>query len=308
MQPNKIAVVVNPASANGKTGKKWPEVENAFKNAGVSIDVTFTGAPHHATEITRNYLYDGYNLIISVGGDGTANEVVNGFFEDGKPINELAAAGFMSTGTGRDLGRTIGTPEGINEAVLHILNSPVRSVDLGRVNYISNEGKQEKRSFINIAGIGLDGETVARVNRTSKALGGFISFLWGTLVSLLLYKNKAMTISIDGKEVFKEKVAVIVVGNGRYFGGGMCIAPGADISDGEFDIVVIKGMTKASLIVNLPKVYAGKHLFHPNITTMKGKNVVVYSSESALLDLDGEQPGKAPVEIELLPGAMQLKG
>jgi len=308
LQPNKIAVVVNPASANGKTGKKWPEVEDAFKKAGAAIDFCFTTAPHHATEITRKYLHDGFNLIISVGGDGTANEVVNGFFEGGKPINELAAAGFMSTGTGRDFGRTIGTPKVINEAVQHILNSKVRSVDLGQVTYINNENKQEKRFFINIAGLGLDGETVARVNRTSKALGGFISFLWGTLVSLILYKNKTMTILIDGKEVFNEKVAVIVVGNGRYFGGGMCIAPEADISDGQFDIVVIKGMAKTKLIFNLPKVYAGKHLFHPNITSMRGGKIAVLSSDNTLLDLDGEQPGKAPVEIELIPGAFQLKG
>ena len=308
MQPEKIAVVVNPVSANGKTGKRWPQVEEAFKKAGVAIDFTFTKAPGHATEITKKYLKEGYNLIISVGGDGTANEVVNGFFEKDKPINELAAAGFMSTGTGRDFGRTIGTPKMINEAVEHILKSTVRSIDLGRVTFLNNDGQKEQRLFLNIAGLGLDGETVARVNRTSKAFGGFISFLWGTLISLLLYKNKQMTITIDGKEVFSEKLVVLVIGNGRYFGGGMHIAPKAEIQDGFFDLVVIKDMTKLNLIANLPKVYAGTHLDHPQIASFRGRKITVSSPEATLLDLDGEQPGLAPVEIEIWPAAMPLKG
>lgn len=308
MQPNKIAVVVNPVSANGKTGKRWPLVKEAFEKTGAKIDYTFTTGPLHATEITKNYLKEGYNLIVSVGGDGTANEVVNGFFEQGKPVNELASAGFMSAGTGRDFGRTIETPKGINEAVEHILKSVVRPIDLGQVSYINNAGEKEKRLFINIAGLGLDGETVARVNRTSKSLGGFISFLWGTVVSLMLYKNKQMTILVDGSEIVNEKIAVVVVGNGRYFGGGMCIAPGAEVSDGLFDVVVIKNMTKPTLLANLPRVYKGTHLTHPEVASLRGRKVTVYSPEMALLDLDGEQPGRAPVEIEILPGVMPLKG
>ena len=309
MQSSRIAVVVNPASANGTTAKRWPEVAAAFAEAGVEITHSFTEAPGHATAITHKYLNDGYNLIVSVGGDGTANEVVNGFFrDDGQLINSQASVAFMSTGTGRDLGRTIGTPPTVKEAVSHILNSPLRPIDLGRVTFTENSGERQNRYFVNVAGLGLDGDTVARVNRTSKALGGFISFLWGTLVSLMLYKNKQMSITVDGALICDEPVTVVVIGNGRYFGGGMCIAPNAIIDDGLFDIVILRGLSKPALLINLPKVYGGKHLNHPRITSLRGRKISINSKEQALLDLDGEQPGRAPVEIELLPAAFNLKG
>lgn len=309
MQSPKIAVVVNPASANGTTAKRWPEVAAAFAGAGVEINHSFTEAPEHAIAITRQYLNDGYNLIISVGGDGTANEVVNGFFkDDGQLINSEAAVAFMSTGTGRDLGRTLGTPPTIKEAVTYILESPLRPIDLGQVTFTGNAGERQARYFVNVAGLGLDGDTVARVNRTSKALGGFVSFLWGTLVSLMLYKNKQMAITVDGNLICNEPVTVVVIGNGRYFGGGMCIAPQAVIDDGLFDIVILRGLSKPALLTNLPKVYSGTHLSHPRITSLRGRKISVTSNDEALLDLDGEQPGRAPVEVELLPSTLNLKG
>jgi len=274
----------------------------------VKISHKFTERPLHATTITRDYLQEGYDLIISVGGDGTANEVVNGFFSSGQLINRQAAVAFMSTGTGRDLGRTIGTPPTIPEAVQHILQGSIRSIDLGQVAFINNQGAEEIRYFINVAGLGLDGDTVARVNRTSKALGGFISFLWGTLVSLMLYKNKQMTITVDDAEICSESITVVVIGNGRYFGGGMCIAPGAIIDDGLFDIVILRGLSKPALLANLPKVYGGTHLSHPRITSLRGRKVNITSTGEALLDLDGEQPGRAPINVKLLPAAIYLKG
>jgi diacylglycerol kinase (ATP) len=124
----------------------------------------------------------------------------------------------------------------------------------------------------------------------------------------MLYKNKEMTITVDGAEVCSELVTVVVIGNGRYFGGGMCVAPQAVVDAGLFAIIILRGLSKPALLVNLPKVYCGKHLSHPRITSLRGQNITVSSTEEALLDLDGEQPGRAPVTVELLPGALNLKG
>jgi len=304
----KTAVVINPASANGKTIKRWPDLAAAFKQEGLSFAHTLTEAPDHATEITRNYLAEGYNLIIAVGGDGTANEVVNGFFSDGKNRHKNAAVAFISTGTGRDLGRTLGTPADVAEAAHHVLTSPQRQIDVGKITYHHQQGADKERYFINIAGLGLDGDTCVRVNRTSKAMGGFVSFLWGTLASLALYKNQKMTITVDDKLICDEPVTVIVAGNGRYFGGGMCVAPNAVIDDGLFDIIILRDLSKLNLLLNLPKVYNGSHLSHPRITSLRGKKIEVRSSGTALLELDGEQAGQAPVDIEIMPGAINLQG
>jgi diacylglycerol kinase (ATP) len=305
----KAALVVNPASANGATGRRWPEMAEVINREGISFEYRFTESPGHATEITRQFLKDGQDLIIAVGGDGTTNEVVNGFFDpEHKAIRPGAAISFISGGTGRDLIRTVGIPTDTTEAVKHIISSPVRPIDLGRVSFVNNQGFSDIRHFINVAGLGLDGATVNRVNKTSKALGGFVSFLWATVATLVLYKNQNMKIAVDGLQVCDEPVTVVVFGNGRYFGGGMHIAPNAKLDDGYFDIVILKDLSKVNLLLSLPRVYKGTHLSHPRITSLRGKAVKVTADESALLDLDGEQPGCAPVEIELLPRAINLKG
>lgn len=308
LQSYKTAVVVNPASANGTTRKRWDSLAAVLIEEGLEFVHAFTERPNHATELTRSFLEQGYNLIISVGGDGTANEVVNGFFVDGKAANRDAAVSFISTGTGRDLSRTIGMPADFTEAVRHIMKASIRPIDVGKVSFTNYLGAKDVRFFINIADLGLGGDTVARVNRTSKALGGFVSFLWGTVVSLFLYKNQKMEIIVDGENICDEPITLVVAGNGRFFGGGMCVAPDAVIDDGYFDIIILRDLSKLDLLMNLPKVYGGKHLGHPRISSMRGKRIEIISGKNALLDIDGEQPGHAPVAIELLPGVINLKG
>ncbi|MEW5784956.1 MAG: diacylglycerol kinase family protein [Bacillota bacterium] len=308
MNNQKIAVVVNPASANGMTARRWPEIAALLEQAGISFNEYLTRGPGDATEHTRRMLKESYDLIISVGGDGTANEVINGFFTPDGPVSKEAAVAFISMGTGSDLIKTLNIPKEPGEAVRHLANSSRRAIDVGRVSFTGHDGSAQTRYFVNIAGLGLDGDTVARVNRTSKALGGFVSFLWGTVISLLLYRNRRMAVTVDGELVCDAPVTVVVIGNGRYFGGGMCIAPHATMDDARFDIVLLNNMSKPALLANLPKVYKGTHLSHPKVTCRHGQSVSITSPEIALLDLDGEQPGRAPVEIELLPGSLLIQG
>jgi len=304
----KITAVVNPVSANGKTGRHWPEIAAWLKAEGLDFDYWLTAGPGQATELTRRALQQGSRLVIAVGGDGTANEVINGFFTPEGPVSEAAAVAFIPSGTGNDLSDTLQIPRNYREAIKHLVLSPLRRLDLGRIQYAGHDGNFYSRYFVNVAGLGLDGDTVARVNRTSKALGGFVSFLWGTVVSLLLYRNREMAIEVDGRLIFKGPVTMVAVGNGRYFGGGMCIAPRAVMDDGLLDIVIIHNMSKPDLLVNLPRVYRGSHLSHPRVESLSGRRVVINALGVALLNLDGEQPGRAPIEIELLPRALNLKG
>jgi diacylglycerol kinase (ATP) len=122
----------------------------------------------------------------------------------------------------------------------------------------------------------------------------------------MLYRNKEMAITVDDKPVFSGSVVIVAVANGRYFGGGMCIAPHAEMDDGLFDIVIMHGLGKIALLLNLPKVYKGTHLDHPFCISLRGRKVAI-ETEQALLNLDGEQPGRGPVEVELLPRALQVR-
>jgi len=301
-----ILAIVNPASSNGKTGRRWPKLNRLMQEKGLIYDFILTKGPGDAARIARNALQEGYSTILSIGGDGTLNEIINGIFEVSDELRRLVTIGVISMGTGGDFVRTLEIPKDIEKAIDCILNGRRRLIDLGLATFFKPNGEKTSRYFCNIADIGLGGDTAARVNNTSKVFGGFISFLYSTILSLLLYKNKNISAVIDDMYERKSKITTLVIANGQYFGGGMKIAPLAQPDDALFDILFLHDMSKTKLLLNLFKVYQGKHLSVKGIELIRGKKVVINSEEEALVELDGEQPGKAPLEIEILPGVMQF--
>ncbi len=304
----KSMVIVNPVSANGKTGRNWPRIYKELKDAGLCFDVQITAESKEATTLTRTALEKGYRTIIAVGGDGTLNEVVNGFFchEHKKPINPDARLGLISSGTGRDFIKTLNYPQDVKKACEIVARGQTNAVDIGLVRYQNSNGKRDLSFYINIAGMGMDGETVERVNRTSKAFGGKVSFLWGTITALVQYRNREVNLEIDGINCYHGEATLVVVANGQYFGGGMRIAPEARLDSGHFDIIIASGLTKPEVIANLPRIYRGTHLSHPKVYAMQGTHVKASSNQKVLLDVDGEQPGVLDAEFTLLPHKLQL--
>lgn len=300
--------VVNPQSANGRTLKRWPVYLKRLEEKGHLIQYEYTSGPRDATQITRRLLQDGYKRIIAVGGDGTMNEVVNGFFLDGQLINPEAELALFSHGTGGDLIRTLMIPKGLGGFLAILSQRHRRSIDVGEVSFIKDNGQQETRYFINVADVGLGGETVARVNRQSKLLGGKLSFLIGSVISILRYHNKVMRCEIDGKLIFEGRQNSIMVANGRFIGGGMMIAPHAELDDGLFDVVCLGDFSPTTLLKHLPKIYRGAHLEIPGVVVYRGQSVVITSPEKVLLDIDGEQPGQAPICFTLHPKTLCLWG
>jgi len=298
--------VVNPQSANGSTRKRWPEYLIRLREAGYVIDFAYTTEIGDATQVTQRILKEGYTHIIAVGGDGTMNEVVNGFFSNGQLINAKAELALLSHGTGGDLIRTLQIPRGI-EGFLEILQrGRRRCLDVGEVLFQDERGHQKHRYFLNVADVGLGGETVARVNKQSKLLGGKLSFMIGSVLSILRYRNKVMSCQIDGLHVIEGCLNSIMVANGRYFGGGMMIAPHAELDDGLFDVVCLGDFSTMMLLRHLPKIYKGTHLEIPGVSVYRGRSVVITIVEKALLEIDGEQPGQAPLTFSLLPKALCL--
>lgn len=301
-----LLAVVNPASANGTTARAWPSISEHLRAAGLEHETRITAGPGDATGLTRKALGEGYRTIVVVGGDGTVNEVVNGFFDGEKWLGSGARFGLISRGTGGDLIKTLDLPKDEGQAIERLKAGRVRRIDLGRVRFTDHAGSPALRHFINIGDLGLGGDTVARVNRTTKALGGKVSFLWGTLATVAGYQNKDLEIGIDGGQPIRGRMCMAVVANGQYFGGGMRIAPEAVMDDGLFDIVTVGDLGKLELVRNIGKVYKGTHTDHPKIHFYRGKEVVIRSGQAALLDLDGEQPGRTDAIFTILPGILDL--
>ncbi len=294
-------IVANPAAAAGSVGKRWNDhVRDVHACFGVH-EVAFTGGPGDATSIVRRAIADGAERIVAVGGDGTVNECLNGFtFADNTPASAQLAV--FPLGTGGDFARSIGMRDAAAERLAASIEE--RIIDVGRVTSSAGD-----RYFLNVASFGASGLVVEKVNTTSKRFGAKTSFMLGTLKGLTQYKNQRVRLRID--DSFEEEILTntVAVANGRYFGGGMKVAPDASLADGQLDVVVIGDIGVGFFVRHSGKIYAGTHGTLPEVRMMRGAAVTVtpLSSDSNIpVDCDGEQMGRAPVRFDVLPRRLKL--
>ncbi len=299
--------VVNPNSENGSTGKEWGNIKKEIEKYFVEYDYEFTKGAWDAVRITRSALEKGYKFIVSVGGDGTNNEVVNGFFENKKNLFPDATLGFVNRGTGGDWRKTIGLPADWKECIRILKEGKDKIIDVGWLKFEDHSGNEVERYFINIASFGIGGYVDDIVNKTTKVFGGKVSFFLGTLRATFTYKNRKVRLKIDDNDFGEKRIYNIAVANGKFFGGGMKVAPDADPSDGLFDIVVMGDLNLLEIFSMAGKIYKGKHIPHPKIEVLHGKKIEAYSNEVVLFDIDGEAPGGLPAVIEIIPSSLKIK-
>jgi len=295
-------IIVNPVAGAGRTAREWPRIMSLFKGQGLNFEHDITEAPGHAVELARDATKNGYETIISVGGDGTLNEIANGLYKAG--ASKDIALGMVCTGTGSDYARTVGVSRQYEEACMRIFQPKIITVDLGIIEYAEN-GSSVERVFVNFAGMGFDAEIVRRTTRNFKALGSTLSYLMGVFTTLVSYRNRKVTLIIDGGEEERE-VCSVIANNGRYGGGGMFTAPDADLTDGLFDLLIIGDIGKADLIRSLPRIYKGTHLTHPKVTMKKAREIEVKSTYPLSLQADGELLGELPARFRVLPSALNI--
>lgn len=315
--PGPIVFVVNPRSANGATLRRFERVRDKFSAALGNIDVKLTERPRHASELTRAAILSGARAVIAVGGDGTNNEVINGFFDDaGKPVAPSTpgaaptAFGVVTSGTGGDFRRTFHwTTEPLDD-LARLQRFQTRPLDVGRITVTTDQGERS-HMFVNIASFGLSGDVVNVVNNSSKAMGAKLSFFAGSLRAVAAYKPKRVRVvrDDDAATAWEGDVTYVAVANGQYFGGSMWVAPEAKPDDGLFDCVVVEAKGLGFSISSGLKVYGGKHVALDGVHTNRCKRVraePVRADEKVLVEIDGEQPGRLPASFEIIPAAVPL--
>jgi YegS/Rv2252/BmrU family lipid kinase len=305
----KTFVVVNPAAAGGRAGRHWPKISRELRDAIGDFDSALTEKSGDATRLVRSAVADGAKTIIAMGGDGTINEAVNGICGgENAPANDVTL-GFVMYGTGGDFRRSFDIPKGVSAAIERLKSGRTQVIDLGRLRYTSNDGTQSLRWFNNISSFGFSGEVVRAVNaaRFSKLLGGKFSFFWNSFLELRKYQGCKVDIAIDGKTI-TENVCTAAVCNGRFFGGGMMMAPDAELDDGSFDVVIVK-QDPPLTIFDMRLLYSGAHLKHPNVSVYRGRKVEAkpVSNTPIYLDVEGEAPGSLPATFEVVPRALRLR-
>jgi len=311
-----VAAVVNPRSGGGRTGRAWRVISQTIEKELGPVRTHFTAAPSTpqflpAAELTSRALKAGAQLVIAVGGDGTIDEVVNGFFQDGAPINPEAHLAILNAGTGGDFRRTFDMPEETAEGVKRIASGDTRRIDIGKLTFIAEDGQETTRYFNNIASFGLSGETVRAVNNATwqKSFGGNFAFTWATLMTAWRHKPRPVKIKTDEGFETVANIGLAAVANGRYFGSGLKVAPDAEPDDGLFDLVIMRDLGFMDLLTGGGDLREGKHVNGPKVEVVRARSVTAtpLGTEPVLIDVDGEGPGRLPARFEILPGALTLR-
>jgi diacylglycerol kinase (ATP) len=292
--------LVNPASDNGKTGKRWPELARRASALGLEGETHFSDRPGDLIALARNAADAGAGLVVAAGGDGTLNEVVNGL------AGRETVLATIPLGTGMDFGRTYGLPTRFDDAVRTALTGDTRTIDAGRVAYRTWAGDEAERWFANVGSVGMSGAVAQRANGMSKALGGKATFFYALVRVFLEWQNTDVTVTFDDGER-RGRMHDVIVANGKWHGGGMKLAPDASSDDGLFDVVLIGDVSKVDFLTTAPKIYKGAHVHHPKVEVLRSRRVEVTATETLPIELEGEQVGTTPATFELVPGALRVR-
>ena len=295
--------LVNPASGNGATGKRWPELQRQAADFGLAGHVEVSTRRGGLADLARSAAEDGAELVVAVGGDGTVHEVANGLLRAaGRPLPQL---GILPRGTGDDFVRALGIPTADIDALSVLRDGRARDLDVGRVTYLTGGGEAQS-FFVSMAGVGMSGAVARRLNTTSKRLGGKVAGLVATFAVFSRWRNVDVRVTVGGEQR-DGRMEDVLVGNTEFHNGGMRLCPGARPDDGVFDVLLIGDVTKAELVRVLPKLYRGTHLPHPKAELLRGATVSVDSSTPLPIELDGEQPGTTPARFELVQQALRVR-
>lgn len=284
-------IIFNPTAGAGRSYKALDVVQQILKEQNKEYTVLKTEYSQHAIELAKSCVGKGYEGVISIGGDGTLLEVAQGL----QDTNEIM--GVIPAGTGNDYRDAIGVPNDVEKALGVIIEGHSKRVDTGLIN--------GERSFINVAGTGFDVEVVRNMNKVRKVFTGGFAYLLGIIMSILGWKNKKLTITMDGKQMQRE-VLLIAVANGKCFGGGLRISPDSDVADGLFNIVIINKVAKPRILIELPKLKKGQLNKISVAEQFTCKEITIECEQKLEFNLDGEIGGQTPMTFTLKKSALNV--
>lgn len=299
-------IIVNPNAGKRKGEKDWLEIAALLTAAGIRFVNVFTEHRGHAVMLTRKYIENGYRNIIVVGGDGTLNEVVNGIFTQAHVPGDKIVLAMIPVGTGNDWCRMYNIPGDYKQAIKLITKRKLFIQDTGIIKYISSEGFEKTRYFINMAGMGFDA-LVAKKTNNQKDLGKSnpLSYVVNILSSLFLYTITKVTILLDNENIASD-IFSMSVGICQYNGGGMKQAPDALPDDGLFDMTLIKPIGKFKIIRNIIKLFDGSFTRLPEVSTYRSSKIIIHSEPPMFMEADGESLGHTPFVFNILPQSLYV--
>ena len=339
IKSTETAIVVNPNSASGLTGKNWDNLYVMIKRLfGDNSEIAFTEKSGDGTNLTRNFLKKGCKKIVAIGGDGTINEVANGFFEEDiqihgdssseynnkgndsfltqavfKPINSAAVMAVFPCGTRNVLVKSLDLPADFAECCQNFETYKLQKVDVISVKAtnIENHSKTAMRIYLNAAEIGIGAEVIDKARKVRNVVNNrLISTVTGLVTTVPTYESNLCEISIDdGHETILTKMTMGIVANGKFLGGGFKAAPEANVLDGLLDVVILKESSSLEMIENFLNIKDGDYTNEGDIFYRQAKKVSIKSkaNRDITVTIDGEPIGILPATFEVLQNVLTIQ-
>jgi diacylglycerol kinase (ATP) len=309
-------LIVNPRSGGGKTGKIFDAMRAPLERALGTFDVVFTERGRHAVEFARDAARDGRGVVVAVGGDGTIHEVVNGLMtarDEG--VKQVPRLGVIGQGTGGDFRRTLGLEHRLDRYCAAIAGGKTRKVDVGRASFSGHDGSKASSFFVNILSAGIGGIVDQLVAEASRGLGGTMAYFGASVRGLLRSEIGVLECALGLAGARREVVLTtrnLAVCNGRFFGSGMKVAPMAEPDDGVFEVVSLGAASKLRFALeSSTRIYTGDHIGKAGVQHLRCDTISIALrntdvADRFLLDVDGEPLGRLPMQIDLIPAALEV--
>lgn len=292
-----MLVIVNGAAGGGRCRARADQAIARLHEAGVEVEVRLTEGPGHATELAADGRERGVTKFLSVGGDGTAYEVINGLFPN--DTGDELTLGILPLGTGNSFLRDFGII-GEKVAIEALLRGRTHRVDVVRAEH---EGGVFH--YMNLLSVGFSAEAGDLTNRRFKKLGA-AGYVAAVLASVAKLEHPVIPVRIDGGDTDRRPCVLLSFSNSRYTGGQMMMAPRADVSDGQLDVIRVGGMTRAQLLATFPAIYRGTHVDHPLVEQMRARRVDFEETVERPAMVDGEVLSVALRSLEVVPSALSV--
>ncbi len=283
------ALIVNPSSGGGRGEELLPEVERELDHHHLVFRTVITRSLDHGVEEALRAA-DADEIPVVLSGDGLIGQVGGALARSDTPI------GIIPGGRGNDLARVLGIPKDAAGAVEVLAQGHRREIDVGEVN-----GER----FLCIASTGFDSDCNALANRT-RLIRGNLVYAYSALRTLAGWRPATFTVILDGDERIQHSGYSVAVANSKAYGGGMFMAPDAELDDGLFDVVLTGRVGKLRFLANLPKVFRGTHVHEDEVTVRRASRVEIRASRSFEVFADGEHLTDLPAELRVLSRALQV--
>lgn len=297
-------LILNPTAGKGNGLKVRPEIEANLKSCNLDYDIDMTGFPEHAIELAKKAAEDGFDVVVACGGDGTANEVINGLMQYKQTHKKCPLMAVIPVGRGNDFAFGAGIPATVEASCDLLASGLKKKIDIGK---ITGGAYPQGLFFGNGVGVGFDA-VVGFVAAKSK-LTGMLSYLVAALKTIFIYYKPPLLDVITDSKTFQISALLVSIMNGKRMGGGFMFAPDGLPNDGIFDLCIVRTVPQSAIIGLISKVMKGTQAAHPAVTTIQSKKVVVKAVQGTLpVHADGVticEEGQE-ITVELLPKELEI--